>query len=244
MADELAWWYSCDARGIHAGAPAMATYSIDDLGRRDILKMSAMIGVASALSTRFALAQVPSQRTPDQILGPFYPLKPFDQNADLTRVPGRPGRAEGQVLHVMGRVLNLKGEPVGNAKVEVWQANAHGRYTHPSDLNPAPLDENFEGAAVLTADPDGRYRFKTIKPAAYPAGPNSMRPAHIHFQVSGRQDRLVTQMYFDGDPYNASDRFLQTAGRTELLITKLLPPTAELEPDSKLAVFDIVLNAG
>jgi protocatechuate 3,4-dioxygenase beta subunit len=222
----------------------MATYSIDDLDRRDILKMSVMTGIASVVSTKFALAQVAVQRTPDQILGPFYPLKPLGQNVDLTRVPGRPGRAEGQVLNVMGRVLNLKGEPVRNAKVEVWQANAHGRYTHPSDHNPAPLDPNFEGAAMLTADVDGRYSFKTIKPAAYPAGPNSMRPAHIHFQVSGQQDRLVTQMYFEGDPYNDTDRFLQTAGRTELLVTKLVPPTAGLEPESKLVVFDIVLNAG
>jgi protocatechuate 3,4-dioxygenase beta subunit len=222
----------------------MTTYSIDDLSRRDILKMSAVVGVASVVSTRFAFAQMPAQRTPDQILGPFYPLKPLGRDADLTRVPGRPGRAQGQVLNVMGRVLNLKGEPVRNAKIEVWQANAHGRYTHPSDTNPAPLDPNFEGAALLTADTDGRYRFTTIKPAAYPAGPNSMRPAHIHFQVSGQQDRLVTQMYFEGDQYNATDRFLQTAGRTELLVTKLLPPTAELEPESKLVMFDIVLNVG
>jgi protocatechuate 3,4-dioxygenase beta subunit len=71
-----------------------------------------------------------------------------------------------------------------------------------------------------------------------------MRPAHIHFQVSGQQDRLVTQMYFEGDPYNDTDRFLQTAGRTELLVTKLLPPTPEMEPESKLVVFDIVLNVG
>src|ERR1700738_1236250 len=212
----------------------MVICSTGDLSRREILKMSAITGVASVVSTRFAMAQTAVQRTPDQILGPFYPLKPLDQNADLTRIPGRPGRAEGQVLTVMGRVLNLKGEPVRNAKVEIWQANAHGRYTHPGDTTPAPLDPNFEGSAILTADYDGRYRFKTIKPAAYPAGPHLMRPAHIHFQVSGRQDRLVTQMYFEGDPYNATDRLLQTAGRTELLVTRLLPPTAEMEPESKL----------
>jgi protocatechuate 3,4-dioxygenase beta subunit len=222
----------------------MATCTIGDLGRREILKMSSIISVASVVSTRFAIARSAVQRTPEQILGPFYPLKPLDQNADLTRVSGRPGRAEGQVLTVMGRVLNLNGEPVRNAKVEIWQANAHGRYTHPSDTNPAPLDPNFEGAAILTADDDGRYQFKTIKPAAYPVGPHRMRPAHIHFQVSGRQDRLVTQMYFEGDPYNATDPFLQTAGRTELLIAKLSPPSPEMEPKSKLAVFDIVLNVG
>jgi protocatechuate 3,4-dioxygenase beta subunit len=71
-----------------------------------------------------------------------------------------------------------------------------------------------------------------------------MRPAHIHFQVSGLQDRLVAQMYFEGDPYNNTDRFLQSAGRTELLITKLLPPTSEMEPRSQLVVFDIVLFVG
>src|SRR3954469_13164945 len=223
----------------------MATYSITDLSRREILRMTAILGAASLASTRVAIAQTAGQRTPEQILGPFYPLKTLDQNADLTKVAGRPGRAAGLVLNVVGRVLDLKGEPVRNAKVEIWQANTHGRYTHPSDHNTAPLDPNFEGSALLTADNDGRYQFKTIKPAAYPAGPNRMRPAHIHFQVSGRQDRLVTQMYFDGDPYNATDRFLQTAmQQTKLLIAKLSPPTREMEPESKLVVFNIVLNAG
>jgi protocatechuate 3,4-dioxygenase, beta subunit len=223
----------------------MATYSIADLSRREILRMSATVAAASVASISFANAQTAERRTPEQILGPYYPLKGFDQNADLTRVPGRPGRAEGQVLDVMGRVFNLKGGPVRNAKVEIWQANAHGRYTHPSDTNPAPLDPNFEGSVVLTTDQEGRYRFKTIKPAGYPAGPNRMRPAHIHFQISGRQDRLVTQMYFEGDPYNDTDRFLLTAlEQKEMLIAKLLPATSEMEPEAKLVVFDIVLSTG
>ena len=223
----------------------MATYLIGDLSRREILRMSAILSVASVASTRIAIAQAAGQRTPEQILGPFYPLKSLGQNADLTRVPGRPGRAEGLVLNVMGRVLNLKGEAIRNATIEIWQANSHGRYAHPSDHNPAPLDPNFEGSAILTTDHDGRYRFKTIKPAAYPAGPDRMRPAHIHFQVSGRQDRLVTQMYFEGDPYIATDRFLETAlEQKELLITRLMPPAPDMEPASKLVVFDIVLSAG
>src|SRR6266404_2066830 len=225
----------------------MATYSIGDLNRREILRMSAVLGIASAASTRFALAQTAGQRTPEQILGPFYPLKTLGQNADLTKVPGRPGRAAGLVLNVVGRVLNLKGEPVRNAKVEIWQANTHGRYTHLSDHNTAPLDPNFEGSTLLTTDNDGRYRFKTIKPAAYPAGPNRMRPAHIHFQVSGRQDKIVTQMYFEGDPFNKTDPFLNSAGeagRQELLVKKLLDPSPDLEPNSKLVIFDIVLYKG
>ena len=223
----------------------MAVYSISDLSRREILKMSAVVaGAAVAFSTKLASAAAALARTPPQILGPFYPLKEFAQNSDLTRIPGRSGRAAGQVLNVMGRVLNLEGEPVRNAKVEVWQANSYGRYTHPSDINPAPLDPNFEGSAVLTTDSEGRYRFKTIKPAAYPAGPNLIRPAHIHFQVSGSQDRLVTQMYFENDPHNDKDPFLNSAGRTDLLIAKLLDPTPEFEPDSKMAIFDIVLFKG
>jgi protocatechuate 3,4-dioxygenase beta subunit len=223
----------------------MARYSIGDLDRREILKMSAVIaGSGLVLPTPLAAAETTLRRTPGQILGPFYPLGELPQGSDLTQLPGRPGRAEGQVLNVVGRVLNLAGEPVANAKVEIWQANAKGRYAHPSDPNPAPLDPNFEGAAILATDAQGRYRFKTIKPAAYPAGPNMMRPSHIHFQVTGRQDRLVTQMYFEGDPYNAADPFLNSAGRKELLITKLSAPSADLDPDSKMVVFDIVLYKG
>ena len=121
----------------------MATYSINDLSLRQILKMSALVSGASMTSTTFGIAQTAGPRTPEQILGPFYPMKPLDHNADLTRVPGRAWPATGQVLNVMGRVLNLKGEPVSNANIEIWQANARGRYTHPSDTNPAPLDPNF-----------------------------------------------------------------------------------------------------
>ena len=226
----------------------MAMYSIADLDRRDLLKMSAVIaGLGAATASRDARANPAQlQRTPAQILGPFYPLKELPQTADLTRIPGRSGRAEGQVLNVVGQVLNLAGEPVRNAKVEVWQANARGRYTHPSDTTPAPLDPNFDGAALLVTDGEGRYRLKTIKPGAYPVGPNLMRPAHIHFQVSGKQDRLVTQMYFEGDPYNRTDSSLNSAPpeRKELLIVKLLDATPELEPGSKLVKFDMVLFTG
>ncbi len=223
----------------------MATYSILDLGRREILLMSA-VAASFGLSgwAMPARAETKLRRTPEQILGPFYPLSEMPQTTDLTQLPGRSGRAEGQILNAMGKVLNLAGEPVRNAKVEIWQANSHGRYTHPSDPNPAPLDPNFDGFAVLATDAEGRYRFTTIKPAAYPTGPNSMRPAHIHFQVTGKQDRLVTQLYFEGDPYNATDPFLNSANRKEMLLTKILNPTPDLEAGSKLVMFDIVLYKG
>ena len=134
------------------------------------------------------LAQTSWRRTPDQVLGPFYPLtKPLDRGSDLTRIPGKPGRAHGQVIHLMGRVLDMKGEPLAGVKVEVWQANAHGRYVHESDYNPAPVDPNFEGFGVQITDKEGRYCFTTIKPFGYPTHiPGWQRPPHIHFDVTGK----------------------------------------------------------
>jgi protocatechuate 3,4-dioxygenase beta subunit len=186
------------------------------------------------------------KRTPNQILGPFYPVdRPPAGITDLVTLPGRSARAQGQVIHVMGRVLNVDAKPVAGARVEIWQANTWGRYRHPSDTNPAPLDPNFDGFAVQVTDAEGRYHFKTIKPAAYPTGPNTMRPAHIHFEVTGRMDRLVTQMYFAGDSWNDKDPFLQSAGAgKERLIVNLQPPSPSLESDSLLAAWDIVVYRG
>jgi protocatechuate 3,4-dioxygenase beta subunit len=129
--------------------------------------------------------------------------------------------------------------------VEIWQTNTHGRYTHPSDTNPAPLDPHFEGFAVQTTDAEGRYRFKTIKPGAYPANPNWMRPPHIHFDVTGMSNRVITQMYFPGEPLNDKDLLLQEVrANKEGLIATVLPSTPEVEPDSLIVVWDIVLDKG
>ena len=219
--------------------------------RRDLLLTAAVFVAMSAMSPlRLALAQSRLRRTPDQILGPFYPaMKPADLSGDLTHVPEHPGRAEGQLLNVMGRVLNIRGEPVPEATLEVWQANTYGRYTHPADRNPAPLDPNFEGFASLKTDTRGRYKFKTVKPGAYPLGPiapDVWRPPHIHFRLMGREDELVTQMYFEGEPLNEKDRWLQSAlpGSMDLLIAKLLSPPPDLEQNSLLVIFDIVTLRG
>jgi protocatechuate 3,4-dioxygenase beta subunit len=123
-------------------------------------------------------------------------------DADLTsRHAGEP---LGERIIVTGRVLDDDGRPVRNALLEVWQANAAGRYVHEGDEHPAPLDPNFTGAGRTITDDEGRYRFITVKPGAYPwkNHPNAWRPAHIHFSVFGRSftQRLVTQMYFPGDP--------------------------------------------
>lgn len=214
------------------------------LSRRQVLGMAVAAG-GFAMSEGIALAQT-MKRTPGEILGPFYPvIKRIDQGADLTTVPGKAGRAMGQVIHVMGRVFNAEGQPVRGARVELWQANAQGRYTHPSDTNPAPLDPNFEGFAVQNSDAEGRYRFKTIKPGAYPATANWMRPPHLHFEVVGKINRVITQMYFPGEALNEKDILLQNIRvNKEGLIAKVLPPTSDVEPDSLIVVWDIVLDKG
>jgi protocatechuate 3,4-dioxygenase beta subunit len=180
--------------------------------------------------------------TPDQVMGPFYPAtKPVDRDADLTVIQGRPGKAKGQVIYLMGRVFNLKGEPIRGTEIEIWQANTYGRYTHPSDKNPAPLDPNFQGFGIQTTDSEGRFRFKTVKPGAYQVTADWTRPPHIHFDVTSKSNRLITQMYFEGEPLNEKDLLYKSTMDKESLLTKLMPPTKDIEPDALIAVWDIVL---
>ena len=121
---------------------------------------------------------------------------------DLTRQHS--GEPLGERISVSGRLLGSDGRPIPGQLVEVWQANAAGRYRHAVDTHPAPLDPNFTGAGRCLTDENGEYRFVTVKPGAYPwkNHANAWRPAHIHFSVFGRAipDRLVTQMYFPDDP--------------------------------------------
>jgi len=187
----------------------------------------------------------PLQITPPQIVGPFYPIaeRP-DLAADLARPNGSVAEARGRLLHVRGRVLSRLGEPVAHARIEIWQANAAGKYRHPSDINPAPLDPNFKGFAQLTTDAAGRYAFRTIKPGRYPTAEGEIRPPHIHFTVDGRLDRLVTQLYFAGEPENQTDRWLNSLPQPERLIVALQAPPSQLETCAYLAHFDIVLPSG
>ena len=127
-------------------------------------------------------------------------VRPGD--ADLTRQ--HDGEPLGERINVSGKLLDPDGRPIAGQLVEIWQCNSAGRYRHPVDQHPAPLDPNFTGAGRCITGDDGGYRFVTIKPGAYPWGnhPNAWRPRHIHFSVFGRvfTERLVTQMYFPGDP--------------------------------------------
>jgi protocatechuate 3,4-dioxygenase, beta subunit len=219
--------------------------------RREMLEMALALGsLAITHPIRSVLAQdMKRSLTPEQIMGPFYPIiRPMDHDMDLTMVKGKRGHAQGKVIHLTGRVLNSKGEPVRGAKIEVWQANTFGRYDHPTDINPAPLDPNFQGFGVQTTDAEGRYRFKTIKPGAYPinpVNPGNVRPPHIHFDVTGTKDRLVTQMYFPDEPLNETDILFKELGSSKnAAIGKVLSPTKELEPDSLLVNWDIILEKG
>jgi protocatechuate 3,4-dioxygenase beta subunit len=157
------------------------------------------LGIVTGLATVYApelLAQRERPTTPSTILGPFYPvIRPIELDTDLTRLRGHRQRAKGQIIHVTGRVLNLRGEPLRQARVELWQANSDGRYNHPSDPNPASIDRNFQGYGVQLTDRDGRFRFTTIKPGPYPFD-GRMRAPHVHFQVTGQAERRVTQMFF------------------------------------------------
>ena len=127
--------------------------------------------------------------------------------ADLTKQ--HKGEPLGERIIVAGRVLDEDGRPVPNTLIEVWQANAAGRYVHAVDQHPAPLDPNFTGAGRAVTDAEGRYRFVTVKPGSYPwrNHHNAWRPAHIHFSLFGASflSRMVTQMYFPGDPLFAFD---------------------------------------
>jgi len=135
-----------------------------------------------------------------------------DLDYDLTRQ--HPGDPIGERIIVSGRVLDSDGRPVRGTLVEVWQANAGGRYLDAADQHPAPLDPNFTGAGRCLTDDTGRFRFITVKPGAYPwrNHDNAWRPAHIHFSVFGPSiaSRLVTQMYFPGDPLLPLDPIFQS----------------------------------
>jgi len=191
---------------------------------------------------------IPLQQTLSELTGPVYgheSVGPLDH--DLTRNARVNGEPLGERIVVAGRVLDEDGRPLPNTLLEVWQANAAGRYIHRNDKHDAPLDPNFRGSGRCVTDEKGRYSFYSVKPGAYPWGnhPNGWRPNHIHFSLFGPSfiTRLVTQMYFPGDPLLDLDPIYKGApeGRRELMVAKFdLDVT---EPEFALGYsFDIVLR--
>jgi protocatechuate 3,4-dioxygenase beta subunit len=191
---------------------------------------------------------VPLRHTLSEITGPVYGHESVGQlDADLTKNAAKNGAPLGERIIVTGRVLDEDGRPVPSTLIEIWQANAAGRYIHQIDQHDAPLDPNFLGAGRCITDDEGRYRFYTIKPGAYPWGnhANAWRPNHIHFSLFGPSfvTRLVTQMYFPGDPLLALDPIYNSApeGARERMIAAFSIDVTE--PSFALGyVFDIALR--
>ena len=189
------------------------------------------------------------EHTLSEVTGPGPSLaEVLPEDADLTTNAGTGTEAMGERIIVTGRVLDEDGTPQPDTLIEVWQANAAGRYAHELDQHPAPLDPNFTGAGWCVTDADGCYRFVTIKPGAYPWRNhyNAWRPAHLHFSLFGLGlvQRLVTQMYFPGDPLLAYDPMYNSV--PDARARERLVSTFDWErtiPDIALAYrFDIVLR--
>jgi protocatechuate 3,4-dioxygenase, beta subunit len=191
---------------------------------------------------------IPLRQTLSELTGPVYghdSIGPLD--ADLTRNGVKTAEPLGERIVVTGRVMDEDGRGLPNTLVEIWQANSSGRYIHVVDQHPAPLDPNFFGGGRCITDAEGCYRFYTIKPGAYPWGNhhNAWRPQHIHLSLFGPSfvTRLVTQMYFPGDPLFQFDPIFQSAppAARERMVAKFSIETTE--PEFALGyVFDIVLR--
>lgn len=215
------------------------------ISRREVLGAGAVstgvllaAGCQSETPVAAAAAAPESVLTPAQTEGPFYPIvDQADKDADLTKLGDSGAVAEGEIVLVEGRVLDPAGNPIADAVVDVWQANAAGRYAHERDPNTAPLDPKFQGWAIMKTDANGRYAFKTIRPGAYPADADWWRPPHIHFKVARRGYReLTTQMYFQGEALNDVDRILQGLPEPERLSV-----VATREAPASPYVFNIVI---
>ena len=185
--------------------------------RRKLLQGSAgILGMLASGSVFAKTIATACGLTPAQTSGPFYPIHSQpDTDNDLTQVNGSTRTALGEVVHIYGMVQDEACKPVPGAWVEIWQACASGRYNHPSDTNPAPIDPDFQYWGKCVTDANGEYHFTTVKPGAYPASETWMRPPHIHFKVHklGFME-LTTQMYFAGEPLNDQDDILKQVPST------------------------------
>jgi len=197
------------------------------------LAAAALLPVALAFSQSIVLAPTPSQ--PE---GPFYP-KTFaaDRDSDLTQIAGRAAKAQGTPLYLTGRALSRDGRPLGNATVELWQCDVYGRYHHAGD-DGVPRDDNFQGYGVATADAEGRYAFKTIRPVPYGG-----RPPHLHLRVrAGSGLVLTTQIYIAGDALAGDSVLSGSSSDTVRRLTMAVAPVTGRDPGALGGTFDLVLR--
>ena len=187
----------------------------DDLKYDRRLFLSQAVAATAALYAPGVFAEQ-VQQTPRQTEGPFYPTKlPLDTDNDLLIINDKLTAAVGAITHLTGRVVNLKGEPIRNAVVEIWQCDNNGKYIHPGDNNKATPDLNFQGFGRFVTGSTGEYYFRTIKPVPYPG-----RTPHIHYAVKqGDKRMLTTQLYIKGFPQNAGDGIYRGLGAKQPLVT-------------------------
>ena len=209
------------------------------LTRRRLLTTFAAMPLAGVIP---ALAEE-RVTTPRQTEGPFYPVDwSGDIDNDLVVVKGEAARALGTVTHVSGRIITPSGAPLPGATVEIWQCDSKGHYLHPGDapwFGSSTRDTGFQGRGRMVTGEDGVYRFRTIRPVAYPG-----RTPHIHFRVRGAEEELLTtQMYVAGEPGNESDGVYNSIrdDHAQAAVTVKLEPANGIEEGALAGTFDIVV---
>lgn len=198
------------------------------------------LGAALAAAPRALAAE--RVATPSQTEGPFYPTTlPADFDMDLVQILGQAARATGTVLHLQGRVLDTAGNPLPGATVEIWQCDAQGIYDHPRQPGRERRDAAFQGYGRVSTDSRSAYRFRTLKPVAYPG-----RTPHIHVKVATREGRnLTSQFYLAGEPMNANDFVYRSIARDPRRLERVemqLEPAPGIEAGAFVTTLDIVLG--
>eukprot|EP00439_Symbiodinium_sp_Y106_P090064 s1_g2600.t1 len=200
------------------------------------------------LATSAAASPLRRKSTPPMVAGPFYPEpkdKPLETDTNLARLSDKDVPAAGTRINLSGRIIDLDGDPVGSALVEIWQADTRGRYHHPADPNPTPLDPNFQGYGAMVTGSDGKFSFQTVKPGAYPMDANNTRAPHIHLQAAApTHPAIATQLFFAGESMNDQDAILHSLPPVdqERLIIDFAPvPTNASDQNVFAGEFDMVL---
>jgi protocatechuate 3,4-dioxygenase, alpha subunit len=177
--------------------------------------------------------------TPSQTVGPYFHFSLTAETAEVTDLVGP--KTEGERIKVMGIVRNGAGEPLPDAMIEIWQANAAGRYNHPADTQAKPLDPDFCGFGRCGTNADGQFHFKTIKPGAVPGRGNSLQAPHINFAIFARGllKQLYTRLYFADEPANENDPVLALVPEAR---RQTITANRSNGPDGPVYRFDIVLR--